>query len=159
MRWLYVVFFGLINSFSACNYFIPVDKNSQTLDTIIDFESVDLSPSFFICDALSGEDRTNCFRTKLQEKIANALQKHALTVEEDIDEMITVFLTINRKGKVELKEIKRSQLLKETLSSLDSLIDLSIKRLPRVSPAIKRGIAVNTEYQLPIRVSINNSDL
>lgn len=149
-------FLLLIFLFTSCDKF-PFSKKEelQKLDTIVDFTSVDTFPSFKECDSIINKTKkSNCFRNTIHQKIREELQKHSFTVKDSIDESIFVDVLINTKGKFILKEIKSSLNLKNQLSDLDSILKVCVGNLPLVFPAIKRGIPVTTQYQLPIRIQL-----
>lgn len=142
---------------SSCDYF-PLSKKQQLrdLDTIINFNEVDFSPSFAVCDSLiEKEAKSVCFRTNIHQKIGEELQKQVFTIKDSIDEMVTVHLLIDDKGFVQLEQMEASEIINEQLPTLDSLLRLSIQNLPKIYPAIKRGIPVKTKYILPIRIQLN----
>ncbi len=152
----YCSFFLLIVICISCNY-ISVEKKqkAQSIDTIIDFTKVDVSPSFDNCKNLLDKAKTNCFRDEIQKRITVNLEAYHFTTENFIDEVILIDVLINNKGKFKLLNISSTENIKSELPKLDSLLQNSIKKLPKVSPAIKRGIPVNTQYQLPIRILTN----
>jgi hypothetical protein len=45
-----------------------------------------------------------------------------------------------------------SEVIIKQLPTLDSLLAISIQNIPKIYPAIKRGIPVKTKYILPIRI-------
>lgn len=152
---VFFVFFILIFC-SACDYF-PLSKKQQLLDldTIINFNEVDFSPSFAMCDSLvEKEAKSTCFRTNIHQKIGEELQKQVFTIKDSIDEIVTVHLLIDNKGDVKLEQMEASKIIKEQLPSLDSLLAISVQNLPKIYPAIKRGIPVKTKYILPIRIQL-----
>ena len=129
------------------------NKNTQVIDTIVDFTSVDFYPSFKVCDSLINKvEKSDCFRNTIHQKVGEELQKHTLEIKDSIDEVVIVDLLINAKGEIVFKNLKSSENIKNQLPELDSLIQLSVNKLPKIYPAIKRGIPVLTEYQLPIRI-------
>jgi hypothetical protein len=67
---------------------------------------------------------------------------------------VYVDLLINSKGKIILETIESSQNMKILLPKLDSILRLSIDRVPNMYPAIKRGIPVTTKYRLPILIQL-----
>jgi hypothetical protein len=67
---------------------------------------------------------------------------------------VYVDLLINSKGKIILETIESSQNMKILLPKLDSILRLSIARVPNMYPAIKRGIPVTTKYRLPILIQL-----
>ncbi len=153
MRFCYIFFILSIIICSSCNY-LSVEKKqkSQDFDTVIDFTRVDVSPSFDNCKNLIDEAKTNCFRSEIQKRISVSLKQHHFTTEDFIDETIMIDVLIDDKGKINFLKMSSSEQIKFQLPKLDSLLKKSIKKLPQISPGIKRGIPVATQYQLPIRI-------
>ena len=154
MRYCCVAFF-IILLFTSCDYFSSTKKNkNHEIDTIIDFSKVDVSPSFNICKNLMNEAKTNCFRKEIQQRITKELQLYNFVSKKLIDEVVLIDLQINKRGEFELKNISFSKNIKEHLPKLDSVIKKTIKKLPIITPGFKRGIPVSTQYELPIRIQI-----
>ena len=147
------VFLILLICCTSCNFFSS-DKNQtqQKLDTIINFNRVDVSPSFIECKDKIDEEKTNCFRTTIHQKISKNLAQHQLKIKDSINEIITVELFISSDGKIKLSNINSSNIIQEELPILDSLLQVSVNNLPKVFPAIKKGIPVSTQYSLPIKI-------
>ncbi len=142
---------------TSCDKFSFTKKTQrQPIDTIVDFSSVDTYPSLKICDSLIEKNRkATCFRNTIHEKIAEELLQYKFIIKDSIDEVVYVGLIINSKGKFLVDSIKSSEKIKKELPKLDSLLKLSVENLPKIYPAIKRGIPVTTKYQLPIRIQLN----
>mgnify|MGYP000389181102 CR=1 FL=1 len=140
---------------TSCTYF-STDKNKtqQSLDTIINFNKVDVSPSFTECKDKIDEAKTVCFRENIHKKIADNLRQHHLEINKTINEVVTIELEISTEGKIILKKINSSENIKSQLPSLDSLLQASVNTLPKIFPAIKRGIPVTSQYSLPIRIQL-----
>ena len=127
----------------------------QLLDTIVNFSSVDTSPSFKVCDSIiDKQKKTNCFRTTIHQKIGAELQKHQFVIRDSISEIVYVDLLINSKGKIVLEAMDSSKEIKIKLPKLDSVLRVSVDKIPNVYAAIKRGIPVTTKYRLPIKIQI-----
>lgn len=138
---------------------LSFSKNTQksTLDTIVDYSSVDTFPSFKECDSIIDKNqKSTCFRNTIHQKIGEELQKNTFTIKDSIDEVIYVDLLINSNGIFSLDSIQSSLKIKTEIPSLDSVIKASIKKLPKIFPANKRGIPVTTKYQLPIRIQLKD---
>lgn len=136
---------------------IPFSKKQQNpiLDTIINFNEVDFSPSFKVCDSLIDKDKKSlCFRKTIHEKIAGVLQKYPFSSKDSINEIVTMGLIINSEGSIILDQIIASSNIHKQLPALDSLLKVCVKSLPKIHPAVKRGIPVTTHYQLPIRIQL-----
>lgn len=145
-------------SFTSCEYIsFEKNKNIEKIDMDVDFTSVDVSPSFKVCDSLIDKDKKNsCFRSTIREEIANSLAKYSIKVKQPLDETITVTIIINSNKQVNLANIGASESLRKEIPALDEMIEKSIADLPDIYPAIKRGIPVTTQYQLPIRIKLEN---
>ena len=127
----------------------------QLLDTIVNFSSVDTSPSFKVCDSIiDKQKKTNCFRTTIHQKIGAELQKHQFVIRDSISEIVYVDLLINSKGKIVIEAMASSEEIRIQLPELDSVLRISVDKIPNVYAAIKRGIPVTTKYRLPIKIQI-----
>ena len=127
----------------------------QLLDTIVNFSSVDTSPSFKVCDSIiDKQKKTNCFRTTIHQKIGAELQKHQFVIRDSISEIVYVDLLITSNGKIVLEAMDSSEEIKNQLPKLDSILRISVDKIPNVYAAIKRGIPVTTKYRLPIKIQI-----
>jgi hypothetical protein len=143
---------------TSCDKFsFSKNKDLQDIDTIVDFTSVDFSPSFKICESIiDKEEIASCFRNTIHQRIGAELQKHILTVKDSINEVIYVDVLINLKGEIIFDETSTSESIKQQLPKLDSILKESVKNLPKIHPAIKRGIPVTTKYRLPIRILLKD---
>ena len=127
----------------------------QALDTIVNFSSVDTSPSFKECDSIIDKhQKSNCFRTTIHQKIGAELQKHQFIIRDSISEIVYVDLLITSKGKIVLEAMESSEEIKNQLPKLDSVLRISVDKIPNVYAAIKRGIPVTTKYRLPIKIQL-----
>ena len=127
----------------------------QALDTIVNFSSVDTSPSFKECDSIIDKyQKSNCFRTTIHQKIGAELQKHQFIIRDSISEIVFVDLLINSKGKIVIEAMASSEEIRIQLPELDSVLRISVDKIPNVYAAIKRGIPVTTKYRLPIKIQI-----
>ena len=123
----------------------------------VDYTSVDVSPSFKVCDSLINKDKKNtCFRITIRQEISSNLAKQSIQVAQSVDETIEVAITIQSNKEVKLTSIKSSDSLLVILPSLKAILKKSVKELPDIYPAIKRGIPVTTVYKLPIRIVVKN---
>jgi len=152
-----VVFLFLIVLLSTSCQFFKLDKKTdlQEVDTIIDFSSVDVSPSFKVCDSIIDKvAKTNCFRTTIHKYIFESLAAYQLETSSPIDEVIQVEVVIDNKGKTIAHKIVISDSLKLAIPKIDSLIRVSLINMPKRFPATKRGIPVATQYQIPIHIRV-----
>ena len=156
MRFRVLSLFLIIFVGTSCEYFsLKKKSNLQEVDTIIDFSSVDASPTFKDCSRfIDKEERSTCFRTKIYAHISKSLAKHTFEVRNSIEEVIKVVVRIDRNGNATVVEIISSDVIKASIQSLDSLVKVSVGNLPKLFPATKRGIPVATQYQIPIQIRV-----
>tara|TARA_R110001583_G_scaffold46314_3_gene145386 strand:+ start:13799 stop:14269 length:471 start_codon:yes stop_codon:yes gene_type:complete len=138
--------------FYSCNFFekkeLPKDK---VIDTIVDFNSVDVFPLFPLCDSLISEEKQKiCSQIKLSEHIYASLVASNIMVTKKVNDTILVKLKVDNNGEVSLVKLEASTFIQLQIPTIDSLILAGINNLPILKPAIKRGIPVATEFTLPI---------
>lgn len=155
-----IILIFAISLMVSCDY-LPFQSKKQftPLDTIVDFRSVDTPPTFKECnDFIENGDLRDCFRTTLANffstELASKEYTQAFTVSRDFDESITLRLRITKQGVMHFKEIQISSELNNEIPELRSILHKTINKIPKVFPAIKRGIPVETEYILPVRIKI-----
>ena len=149
----FLLLFLLITSCDKLSFL--KNNNTQVLDTIVNFSSVDTSPSFKECDSIINKQRkSDCFRTTIHQKIGTELHKHEFSIKNPISEIVYVDFLINSNGKIILETIESSENIKIQLPKLTAILKLSVASIPSIYPAIKRGIPVTTKYRLPIKIEL-----
>jgi len=156
----YLTIFFLILCFSSCDYF---DKKKVYSEDILkedlqtfNWNDVDEYPTFSSCDSSSNKmERKQCFETTLTTFIMSQLSKETIVVTEDINDTISITFQISEKGALSILEIKSSNLIKEQIPKIDTLLIESLKDLPKIFPAIKRSQQVKTEFVLPVVFKVN----
>lgn len=143
---------------TSCDYFSFRKERIETpIDSIVDFSSVNSFPSFKVCDSLiEATKKETCFRNTIHQKIGEELSKHTIKVKNAIDETVMVKLQISEKGKIHFIKKESTVNIEKELPQLDSILKVSIAKLPNIYPAIKRGIPITTEYSLPIRIKLED---
>ena len=148
--------------FTQCDY-LPFQKKKDLvpLDTIVDFTTVDAPPTFISCkDLIDKEKKANCFRNTLSKLVSEELNNKDyskdLIVRSDVDEVVNLKIQFDREGVLQLKDVQLSKELVNEIPAIKSIFQKTIQKLPKVFPAIKRGIPVATEYVLPVRIKLEN---
>ena len=152
---VFSLFFFLLLITSCDHLSFSKIKKNQVLDTLVNFSSVDTSPSFKVCDSIiDKQKKSDCFRTTIHQKIGMELHKHEFSLKNPISEIVYVDLLINSKGKIILETIESSENMKIQLPKLAAILKVSVASIPSIYPAIKRGIPVTTKYRLPIKIEL-----
>jgi len=144
---------------ASCDYFEKQKVHSEDLLQeelkTIDWNAVDEYPSFSNCDAVSDkEPRRVCFETTLRNHVNTFLAKQNLVVSEDIEDTLKMRLAIDKTGALRILSIDSNPETQFQIPEIDSLMTLSLVSLPKIYPAIKRGQQVDTEFVLPVVISI-----
>ena len=154
----YILYLFFLFFFFSCE--LNINKKIR-VDEILDEEwktfnwsDVDEYPSFSTCDSLSSLSlKKECFIFTLSNQISVDLISNTKTVNRIIQDTVILKFTISKDGEIDFDEL----IVDESIIDLRSLIDLSfkssIKKLPKIFPAIKRGQQVNVKFSLPIYVS------
>lgn len=151
-RFFIIFVCGLV--FVSCDFFKKKEYSREyVIDTIIDYNSVDIFPLFPNCDDSSSvSNQKICSQIKLSEHIKAALMNSKFSTSKPINDTIIVTLNIDKTGKVSLSNLESTPNIQKQIPKLDSLILSGINSLPQLKPAIKRGMPVATEFSLPIVV-------
>ena len=149
----FIVIFCLL-LMTSCEFFKKKEFTpTTTIDTIVDYNTVDVFPLFPTCDRIpSLEKQKICSQIKLSEYIYASLSTYEIVTSEVLNDTVLVNINIDKTGKTSLSDIKSSEFIKTQIPKLDSLVTSGIKSLPLLKPAIKRGMPVTTEFTLPIVV-------
>lgn len=117
----------------------------------IDWDKVDHYPSFVVCEDCAGqEEAKRCFAKVFSEEIYKDLRAKPINFIDSINEKTLLFVSITQEGKAHLDSLQASQKLKQSLPELETWLAKSVKTLPEIYPARKRGIPVSTSFTLPI---------
>lgn len=152
-------FFLLLFLFNSCQYFdkqVPSEKEllQKELEAI-NWNEVDEYPSFVDCNKMeSKEERQQCFfqylTTLIQEKISIDTLSILYPELDTIEVKVTVFP--NSKMKFE-PQFPKDSVAYDTIK-IDSILHARLIDFPKVSPAIKRGIPVKTQFILPVIIKV-----
>ncbi len=155
--------FWLLVLCCSCNLFTSKEQLKKQLvqEEIksINWNEVDQYPLFEACDeTASKEAQKVCFQTTLSDHLFNALATHNFNVTQSVNDTILVLMIIRNDGSIQLESITKTSLVSEQLPEIDSVITRALQRLPKIYPALKRGIQVSTKVKLPIVVSAQQSE-
>ena len=152
------VLFYIILSLVSCDYF--EQKKIRTEDIVaeeldaINWNDVDEYPTFDHCEDAGMTERRACFEQGLTRYVMDFLSKQPMVVTETINDTVRVKFKVETSGEISVVDINSPDVVARELPAMDSLIVASLKGLPRIQPAIKRGQFVTTEFSLPIVISV-----
>ena len=155
-----VVVFLLLCCFSSCEYFDKKKVNTQDIVNeelrTFNWNEVDEYPTFDRCKELATKNsRKSCFESTLTSHIMAYLKDQPIVVTKDINDTINIKFSISDTGVLTVMDIAKNDLLNEQIPNIDTLLFNSLNNLPKIYAAIKRGQQVNSEFKLPIIISVN----
>ncbi|MCD6544712.1 MAG: hypothetical protein J7K34_09410, partial [Flavobacteriaceae bacterium] len=141
----------------SCDFISSENSTHQNLsivETKIDYTLVDVYPLFRVCNGCDTNTKQNlCFESVLVNHLEKNLNKNKISVDKKILETIIVDLLVDRNSNVTITHINSSPGILLAIPKLDSLLNQGIKQLPEIiQPALKRGIPVDVQFQLPIKI-------
>lgn len=144
----------LLLSLQSCQFFdkkVPNEKDllEQELKKI-NWDQVDEFPSFSECDSLMDkESQQSCFYETL------SIQLHSKLKDDSIAKLFPQLDTIQVKVIISSNsDLNFEPIISDTIQynkpQLDSIFQLRLTDFPKINPAIKRGVPVKTEFQMPV---------
>lgn len=149
MRFHFISFLLFLNS---CNYSIKSSFEKKGYFKEINFNHIDHFPTFFSCDSMGDIDRERCFKEGVLRRIKENLLFESIQVEGEINEQVTLIIKVDKTGDINLERIHSSKVIQKKIPMLDSLLKNVIKKLPKVKPAIKKGVVVSSQFTLPVKI-------
>jgi hypothetical protein len=154
-----IAYIFLIILLVSCDYFekqkvYPEDLLKEELKTF-NWNDVDTYPTFASCDSITTKVESRlCFQNTLLSNVNAYLEIQNIVVSEDVNDTIRLKLIISNKGLLEVEAITVKPETQFQIPEIDSLLRQSLKRIPKIYPAIKRGQQVTTSFELPVIVRI-----
>ncbi|BAO75941.1 hypothetical protein [Winogradskyella sp. PG-2] len=155
-----IIFLLILLLATSCSYFEKKKVNSEDLLQeelqTFNWKEVDTYPTFSSCDSITIKaDSKACFQNTLVSSVNQFLETQNIVVTEDVNDMIRLQLTIDNKGVLSIDVLDFKPETEVQIPQIDSLLRQSLKGIPKIFPAIKRGQQVKTTFELPVIVKIN----
>ncbi len=147
-------------SVASCNPFVSKEQKTQELVDKelfeMDWNTIDNYPLFYTCDeTVSKEQQRICFENELVSHFSKTLKEFEFTIAPDVDSTAYVVFVINTFGKIKVLDIEKDPAILEQMPEFDGVITQSLKSLPEIDPALKKGIPVTTKFRIPIVLHSN----
>jgi hypothetical protein len=119
----------------------------------IDWNTVDSYPFFYTCDeAVTKEQQKVCFEETLITHFQETLNEFEFTLTDKKSATVEVIFVIDTMGRINVLDIEKDAAVLTQMPEFDGLITQSLKNLPKLAPAIKQAIPVNSKYRIPIQL-------
>lgn len=127
-----------------------VEKQMQE----IDWNAVDKFPMFQGCDELAPKpEQRKCFEQTFSKHYAEILGEFEFILGRNIQDTIDVDFIVDYKGEISVKKIEKNAAIANKIPEFNGIIARGLKSLPKVEPALKRGIPVSAKFRLPIIIN------
>lgn len=150
--------FLMLSLLTACNWSASREEKTQELVSqeiqSIDWEDVDKYPLFDDCDeTVSKQEQKRCFMETLLLHFSMTLQESELVWHEEIKDTIFVDFMMEDTGSIRLMNIHNDEEVSSQIPEFTDQIKKSLSSLPKIEPALKRGIPVKAKFRIPIVLS------
>jgi len=146
--------------FCSCNWLTSKEEKTNKIVEQemqnINWNEIDEYPLFDACDeTVSKEKQKECFERVLLMHFSMALQDFDFVLDFEVNDTVYVDFIINKEGLIAVQEVENSKNIKSQMPEFNALISTSLKGLPKVSPALKRGVPVSAKFRIPIILNTN----
>ncbi|MEK6152201.1 hypothetical protein WIW50_03035 [Flavobacteriaceae bacterium 3-367] len=146
---------GLLCFLTACDWFASKEAKTQKMVEEemqnINWNEVDQYPLFSDCDELASKgDQKNCFEATLLMHFSMTLQEFDFVLDTNVNDTVYVDFMMDQDGLISVLDIEKDDAIETEMPEFDGVITQSLKSLPRVAPALKRGIPVSAKFRIPI---------
>ncbi|MBT8258420.1 MAG: hypothetical protein HKN00_09905 [Flavobacteriaceae bacterium] len=141
--------------FFSCDYFDKKKVNAEDLlnESLRSFNwnEVDEYPTFENCDSSASKDEKKaCFENVLATTVYGQLKDSHLIVTEALNDTLFLEFEISSSGEIDYMASTGDPIIYQEIPGIDSIINSSLKTLPKVYPALKRGQQVKTAFKIPL---------
>ncbi|TRZ46355.1 energy transducer TonB [Robertkochia solimangrovi] len=156
--------FLILLTLVSCEYFSSnkVSKEEIVRKEIqsINWDDIDRYPLFDDCDETATKyEQRRCFQSEFSQKFFSILKDELSVAHKPINDTVRVQLLIERTGTISMVAVVKNEYVARVIPDLDSIVKRTIAKLPKVYPALKRDIPVNTRVVLPLVLRVETEPL
>ena len=145
----------ILGVLSSCSWLRSKEERTQKIAEkellAIDWNEVDHYPLFPSCDeSAPKENQQECFEGQVLNHISKSFDDQNFVFETDLEDSVYVDFLVNKQGRFQVSEIEQNPELLERMPDLYRIINRSFSSIPRVEPALKRGVPVSTKFRISL---------
>ena len=145
----------ILCGFTSCGLFESKEEKTQKLVEKelqqIDWTNVDHYPLFDECDETASKlKQKTCFEEKLVLHLSSDLQQFEIVSEMQVKDVIFIDIIVQSDGSIAVLNIENQEVFQEQQQDFEQLVENSLNSLPRIEPALKRGVPVRAKFRIPI---------
>lgn len=154
-RWAVCGFTVLALGLGSCEWFPSRQARTQQLVNAemqtIDWNQLDQFPLFGACDETAPKtDQQECFQGTLTLHLSMALEDFDFRSETALHDTIYVDFLVDNKGGISVLSVGENPTLSAENPEFENIVARSLRSLPRLEPALKRGIPVAAQFRIPL---------
>ncbi len=147
---------------ASCAWFESREAKTQKLVDAelrgIDWNDVDQYPLFADCDETATKPaQKQCFEASLLLHFSMTLQDFEFVLNNEVADTIYMDFLVDRAGAITVLDIERHSAIADQIPEFNGVVTQSLKSLPRLAPALKRGIPVNAKFRIPLVLNTQNN--
>ena len=158
MRFFLALSFVLL--LASCDWLVPKEEKTRRLVqqelSSINWNDVDQYPMFKTCgESISKDEQRICFEEELLNHFSRTLNDFEFILKEDVGDTIYVDFLVERDGSITVLDIEDQMVVQDQIPEFNAIITQSLKSLPEIQPALKRGIPVSAKFRIPLELNTN----
>ena len=140
---------------SSCEFFAsPETKTRQLVEeelSAIDWNEVDQYPLFAACEETASKpEQQNCFEQNLVMHLAMSLQDFEFQSGPALADTLYVDFMVDHQGRISVVSMDKNPDFSKENPEFERIVSKSLRSLPKLEPAIKRGIPVSARFRIPL---------
>jgi len=117
----------------------------------IDWNDVDQYPLFADCDETATKAaQKDCFEETLLLHFSMTLQDFEFVLDSTLTDTLYLDFLVDHEGAISVLDMERNRDVISQIPEFEGVITQSLKSLPHIEPALKRGIPVNAKFRIPL---------
>lgn len=149
-----VLLWGLC-ALGSCTWFESREVKTRKLVNAelssINWNDVDQYPLFADCDETASKAaQKECFEQYLLQHFSMTLQDFEFILDDELADTLYMDFLVDHNGAISVLDIERNRTIVQQIPEFNGVITQSLKSLPKLEPALKRGIPVNAKFRIPL---------
>ena len=144
----------------SCEWFASRETKTRKLVetelSSINWNEVDQFPLFEDCnETTSKPEQRSCFENTLVMHLSMALQDFDFRSEAPLTDTLFVDFLVDNQGGIAVIAIEENREFQQENPEFERIVSGSLRSLPRLQPALKRGIPVAAKFRVPLVIHTN----
>ncbi len=141
----------------SCEWFASSETKTRELVEqemrSINWNEVDQFPLFEACEETASKpEQQECFQNTLIMHLAMALQDFEFRSDQSLTDTLYVDFLVDNQGGISVLSVEENPLLTAENPEFERIVSGTLRSLPRLQPALKRGIPVSSRFRIPLLI-------